>query len=158
MPNLRAEPAQRAATPTEISCVRDSFKCKDWSPAQAELLNSALDPLPRLIRELGDFQHGPDMGMREPGYNAHYAITADFADQASYVGFCTHPAWVKVVNEVIKPMLAPGEPIGRVQFKIGHSSRSRQTLMRADPPLFDVRFGKSSREAPSSPASVLEQA
>ena len=64
------------------------------------------------------------------------------------------PAYVKVVNEVIKPMLADGEPIARCQFKIAHNNWARQTLMRADPPLFDVRFGKSVRE-PNSPSSVL---
>jgi len=42
---------------------------------------------------------------------------------------------------VIKPLLAPGEPIARMQFKIDHNSRARQSLLRADPPLFNVRFG-----------------
>eukprot|EP00966_Prymnesium_polylepis_P200738 4651410-Prymnesium_polylepis.1 len=80
------------------------------------------------------------MGLRQPGHNADFAITADFADQASYLAFCRHPAYKSVVDEVIKPLLAPDEPVTRVQFKIDHISRARQTLMRADPPLFNIRF------------------
>ena len=130
-----------------------TFKCKDFTPEKLRILDQALSELPTKIAELGDFAHGPDMGLRE--HNADYAITADFANEAAFRAFQSHPAYVNVVNNVIKPLLVPGEPIGRVQFKIGHGTRSRQTLMRADPPLFDVRFGKSSREAPPSPSSVV---
>ena len=131
-----------------------SFKCSDWSPAKAEELGAALNTLPASVKELGAFHHGPDMGLREPGYNMDYTMTADFADQASYLAFCHHPAYLKVVNEVIKPLLAPGEPVARMQFKMEHYSRARQTLMRADPALFDIRFGKAVRE-PGSPESVI---
>ena len=131
-----------------------SFKCADWSPAKADELGAALDALPASIKELGAFHHGPDMGLREAGYNMDYAITADFDDQASYTAFCHHPAYLKVVSDVIKPLLAPGEPVARMQFKIEHNSRARQTLMRADPALFDIRFGKAVRE-PDSPESVI---
>ena len=131
-----------------------SFKCADWSPAKADELGAALDALPASIKELGAFHHGPDMGLREAGYNMDYAITADFDDQASYTAFCHNPAYLKVVSDVIKPLLAPGEPVARMQFKIEHNSRARQTLMRADPALFDIRFGKAVRE-PDSPESVI---
>ena len=134
-----------------------AFKCAALTPEKADELGRALDTLPRLILELGALAHGVDMGLREPGYNVDYAITADFGDQASYMAFCRHPAWVQVVNEVIKPLLAPGEPVARMQFKTVHTpwgSGARQTLMRADPALFDIRFGKAVRE-PGSPESVI---
>ena len=132
-----------------------SFKCSDWSPTKAEELGAALNTLPASIKELGAFHHGPDMGLREPGYNMDYTMTADFADQASYLAFCHHPAYLTVVNEVIKPLLAPGEPVARMQFKMEHYANARQTLMRADPALFDIRFGKAVRE-PGSPESVIQ--
>ena len=137
-----------------------TFKVAEFSPAKAEELKQALEPLPILIEELGDFHFGPDMGLREPGYNADYAITADFNDQASYIAFCRHPAYQRVVNDVIKPMLAPGEHVGRIQFAIQHATRARQSLMQADPPLFNLRYGKSQREGliPNSPSSVVDQA
>ena len=123
---------------------------------KAEALGEALSALPASIAELGAFHYGPDMGLREPGANMDFSITADFADEADYMAFSRHPAYLKVVREVIRPLLAPGEPIARTQFKIEHTSRARQSLMRADPPLFDVRFGKTVRlSAPQSPASVM---
>ena len=125
------------------------------SAEKADALNAALSMLPASIAQLGAFHYGPDMGLRAPGYNMDYTITADFNDQAAYQAFCAHPAYLKVVNEVIKPLLAPGEPVARMQFMIEHISRARQTLMRADPPLFNVRFGKSARQAPGSPESVM---
>ena len=131
-----------------------SFRCAEWSAEKAEALGRALSMLPASIAELGAFHHGPDMGLRAAGYNMDYTITADFADQAAYQAFTRHPAYLKVVNEVIKPLLAPGEPVARAQFKIEHVSRARQSLMRADPPLYDIRFGKSARE-PGSPESVM---
>lgn len=139
-----------------------TFNCADWSQAKADTLDNALGMLPMIIPQLSEFHYGPDMGMREPGYNMHYAITADFPHEEAYKAFCRHPAYAKVVNEVIKPMLAPGEHVARVQFKINHTTRSKQSLMQADPPLFNVRFGKSARAAaadpreanPASPTSV----
>ena len=133
-----------------------AFKCAQLTPERENRLGYALSTLPALISELGAFHYGADMGLRSPGYNVDYAITADFADQASYLAFCRHPAYLKVVNEVIKPLLAPGEHIARIQFKIDLTSRSRQTLMHADPPLFNIRFGKSARPDPASPSSVRD--
>ena len=136
-----------------------AFKCAEWSQEKADALGAALRPLSAAIPELHTFHFGPDMGLREPGYNMDYSITADFSDEAAYMAFCNHPAYVKVVNDVIKPLLAPGEPVARMQFKIGHNSRARQSLLRADPPLFDVRFGKTAREehapSPSGVEAVL---
>ena len=136
-----------------------AFKCAEFSPAKAQALGEALSALPALIRELGDFHFGPDMGLAadRPGHNVDYCITADFADEAAYAAFCRAPAWVKVVNGVIKPMLAPGEPIARVQFKIEHQSRARQSLMQADPPLFNVRFGKSMRDGDACDREPLRE-
>ena len=132
--------------------------CTVYAPCapQAASLDLALSALPTKIAELGAFNFGPNMGLQPTLSCADYAITADFANEAGFRAFQAHPAYVHVVEHVIKPLLAPDEPIGRVQFKIGHSTRSRQTLMRADPPLFDVRFGKGQREAPSSPESVVQ--
>ena len=130
-----------------------AFKCR--TPETVKIIGEALATLPRLIAELGAFHFGSDMGIAVNGSNMDYAITADFADQAAYMAFSTHPAYLKVVNEVIKPLLAPGERVARMQFKIEHISRARQSLMRADPPLFNLRFGKTAREAPGSPASVM---
>ena len=157
--NETPKPLSPAAPARPLRSIH-TFKVADFSPAKAEELKQALEPLPILIEELGDFHFGPDMGLREPGYNADYAITADFNDQASYIAFCRHPAYQRVVNDVIKPMLAPGEPIGRVQFAIQHATRARQLLMQADPPLFNLRYGKSQREGliPNSPSSVVDQA
>ena len=135
------------------------FKCVDWTPEKATALNDAFLALPTLIPELGSFEYGPDAGLREPGQNQDYCFTADFRDEASYFIFSRHPAYLRVVNEVIRPMLAPGAQITRIQFNLNHGTKSRQTLMRADPPLFNVRFGKSAREegvAVDSPSSVLQ--
>jgi len=118
-----------------------SFKCAEWSQEKADALGEALSTLSTTVALDHSFHFGPDMGLREAGYNMDYTITADFSDQAAYLAFCNHPAYVKVVSEVIKPLLAPGEPIARMQFKIDHNSRARQSLLRADPPLFNVRFG-----------------
>ena len=133
-----------------------AFKCADFSPATEAVLHEALSTLPSSIPALGAFHHGADMGLREPGSNMDYTITADFNDQAAYMAFSTHPAYLKVVREVIKPLLAPGAPVARIQFKMEHTSRARQSLMRADPALFNIRFGKAAREdTPASPQSVM---
>ena len=73
-----------------------AFKCADFSAAKAKRLSDALSRLPTQIQELGDFHYGPDMGMREPGHNADYCITADFDNQEAYQAFCSHPAYYNV--------------------------------------------------------------
>ena len=40
-----------------------------------------------------------------------------------------------------------------MQFKINHNSRARQSLLRADPPLFNVRFGGKNIDAAKEHAS-----
>lgn len=64
---------------------------------------------------------------------------------AQYQRYCEHPAYLKVVAEVIKPNLAPGAKVARAQFALDISSNAKQSLMKADPPLFDTQFGKSAR-------------
>ena len=134
-----------------------AFKCAEGSQAKVDALDAALSALSTTIALDHSFHFGPDMGLREPGYNMDYTITADFSDETAYQAFCNHPAYVKVVNEMIKPLLAPGEPVARMQFKINHNSRARQSLLRADPPLFNVRFGGKNIDAAkehSSPSGV----
>ena len=88
-----------------------AFKCAEGSQAKVDALDAALGALSTTIALDHSFHFGPDMGLREPGYNMDYTITADFSDEAAYQAFCSHPAYVKVVNELIKPLLAPGEPV-----------------------------------------------
>ena len=130
-----------------------AFKCAECSQAKVDVLGAALSALSTAIPELHTIHFGPDIGLREPGYNMDYTITADFSNQTDYLAFTNHPAYVEVVNELIKPLLAPGEPVARMQFKINHNARARQGLLRADPPLFNVRFGGKNIDAAKEHAS-----
>jgi hypothetical protein len=111
------------------------------SAEKVQTLCRALGELQPLIREIDRYSFGPDLGLRED--NMDFCITADFRSAADYQAYAANPAYLKVVAEHIKPNLAPGEPVARCQFEMDISSNAKQSLMKADPPLFDTKFGAS---------------
>ena len=62
------------------------------------------------IPEMGAFKVGIDAGL-DPARNHDYAIVGDFASEADYAVYASHPLHVAVIVEHIKPVLAAG---GRV--------------------------------------------
>ena len=72
------------------------------------------------IPEIKNYVLGIDAGL-DPERNHDFCIVADFADDAGFKAYSGNPDHVKVITEVIKPMLAPG---GRtaVQFYFQPSS------------------------------------
>ncbi|HLI40632.1 MAG TPA: Dabb family protein [Streptosporangiaceae bacterium] len=77
-----------------------------WVPAvsaeQVRRVETELGALRPLIGGLRDYQIGPDAGLVEG--NADFAIVADFDDEDSYLGYRSHPAHRKVIEEAIDPI------------------------------------------------------
>jgi hypothetical protein len=59
---------------------------------------------------MGAFKVGIDAGL-DPARNHDYAIVGDFATEADYNVYASHPLHVAVITTSIKPVLAAG---GRV--------------------------------------------
>ena len=66
------------------------------------------------IPELKAFSCGADAGI-DPERNHDFAIVADFADEAGYKAYATHPLHLDVIGRLIKPALAAG---GRVAVQL----------------------------------------
>jgi hypothetical protein len=71
---------------------------------QRDAIAAGIRALAGKIPELVDISCGPDAGLAEG--NADFASVADFADEAGYLVYATHPAHVQVITELIRPVLA----------------------------------------------------
>lgn len=80
-----------------------------WTPEstdqQRAAVASALAELPAVIPELRSFRFGPDAGL-DPGRNHDFAVVADFESIDGYLVYATHPAHVRVITELLRPILA----------------------------------------------------
>ena len=65
-------------------------------------LEVGLSSLPSAIPEIQDYWFGADLGLRDT--NADFAVVADFADEAGFSAYSTHPAHVAVIDELVGPI------------------------------------------------------
>jgi hypothetical protein len=79
---------------------------------QIDEITKGLATLPREIGVLVAYRYGPDVGITEGSWD--YGVAADFAAEADYDDYSSHPAHIRVVEERIKPFT---EEIARVQFR-----------------------------------------
>lgn len=84
-------------------CVVFTF-ADDATPEQKEAALDAVAALPDHIPEIAAYSVGFDAGLRED--NADMAAVGDFADQADYEVYAAHPEHVRVVQDLIRPILA----------------------------------------------------
>ncbi len=82
--------------------------------AQRHALLDGLAGLPAAIPEIRSYVYGVDAGLAEG--NATVAVVADFDDADGYRVYATHPAHVRVITELIRPIM-----VGRaaVQHQVG---------------------------------------
>ena len=73
------------------------------SDAQRQTLLDGLSGLPAAIPEIRSYVYGVDAGLAEG--NATVAVVADFDDVDGYRVYATHPAHVRVITELIRPIM-----------------------------------------------------
>lgn len=88
----------------------------DTTDEQKKALSEGLSKLGKSIPEVKSYVFGPDAGL-DPERNHHFCLAADFASTDDYLVYAKHPEHVKLIEDLIKPILAPG---GRaaVQYKM----------------------------------------
>jgi len=84
---------------------------------QKRALASGLGKLPQAIPEILAYNFGTDAGL-DPERNHDFAIMADFASEKEYEAYAKHPAHVELIQNLVKPILAPGGRVA-VQFRPG---------------------------------------
>jgi Stress responsive A/B Barrel Domain len=72
---------------------------------QRSAVASALAELPGIIPELRDYRFGSDAGL-DPGRNFDFAVVADVESVDDYRVYSSHPAHVRVLTELLRPILA----------------------------------------------------
>jgi Stress responsive A/B Barrel Domain len=89
-----------------------------WTAESTDEQRSAVAPalaeLPGLIPELRDYRFGPDAGLA-PGGNYDFAVVADLDSVDDYRAYSAHPAHVRVLTEVVRPIVADR---AAVQFEL----------------------------------------
>ncbi len=75
----------------------------DATEAQRQALLDGLAGLPHEIAEIRSYVFGFDAGLAEG--NASLAVVADFDDVDGYRVYATHPAHVRVIAELIRPIM-----------------------------------------------------
>ncbi len=68
-----------------------------------QALLDGLSALPAAIPEIRSYVYGVDAGLAEG--NATVAVVADFDDVDGYRVYATHPAHVRVITELIRPIM-----------------------------------------------------
>ena len=87
------------------------FMLKDGADAAA--ITRALDEIGDRVAGPIASSYGPDLGLRAG--NGGYATCFDFADEATYRAWDTHPEHERIRREVILPLLTGAQ---RCQFRI----------------------------------------
>lgn len=75
----------------------------DSTSEEHRAVADALTPLPDTIDAIVSYDVNLDAGL-SPG-NAHVSVHGTFADEAAWRTYSTHPAHVKVIEELIAPIL-----------------------------------------------------
>ena len=79
-----------------------------WKPEATEeavrALADGLAALPGQIPEILAYTFGPDLGLADD--HPDYALVADFADVDAYRRYAEHPAHRRLIDELLKPILA----------------------------------------------------
>ena len=76
----------------------------DATPEQRRAVLASLATLPDAIPEIEAYEFGDDAGLAEGNWDL--AVTGDFADADAYAVYAGHEAHVRVIAELIKPILA----------------------------------------------------
>lgn len=88
-----------------------------WTPeasdAQKQQVSTELAALPGIVPGVRDYKFGPDARISEG--SGDFAIVADFDDVADYAVYRDHPHHLKVLAEVVRPIIAQRSA---VQFEI----------------------------------------
>lgn len=78
---------------------------KEDAPADlADEIVDALSGLPAAIPELKEYRIGKDLGLAEG--NWQLGVVATFDNEAGYRTYSQHPAHLKIVTELVRPMVA----------------------------------------------------
>jgi hypothetical protein len=72
----------------------------DVDAAHVEATAAALDALVATIPEVGDYRHGPDLGLTDGNYD--YVIVGEYASVDDYVTYRDHPDHQQVIADYIK--------------------------------------------------------
>lgn len=75
----------------------------DAPPERIEAAIAALAELPGRIPELRGWYAAPS---REGDDDFDFVVVADFDDEAAYARYLRHPEHVRVVSELVRPLLA----------------------------------------------------
>ena len=75
----------------------------DTDAAEVEHLVDELRALPALIAEIAAYEVGVDLQLADG--NATVAVVADFDDARAWSVYRSHPAHVRVISEVLTPVL-----------------------------------------------------
>ncbi len=79
-----------------------------WKPDATEeavqALADGLASLPGQIPEILAYTFGPDLGLADD--HPDYGLVADFADAGSYRRYAQHPAHRRLIEELLRPILA----------------------------------------------------
>lgn len=100
--------------PTLRHCVLGRFT-EVATAEQKEKMFDELRGLPSKIPEISSLVCGPDAGLSAGNHS--FALNVEFNSDADYQVYATHPDHIKVINEFIKPILAPGSRTA-VQFPL----------------------------------------
>lgn len=88
-----------------------------WKPEasdeQKQRVSTELAALPGVVPGVRDYKFGPDARISEG--NGDFAIVADFDGVADYAVYCDHPHHLKVLAEVVRPIMAERSA---VQFEV----------------------------------------
>jgi len=72
----------------------------DVDAAHIEATGAALDALVATIPEVGEYRHGPDLGLTDGNYD--YVIVGEYASIDDYVTYRDHPDHQQVITDYIK--------------------------------------------------------
>jgi len=90
------------------------FRWKDGVTSEdVDRVQAALKGLPDLIPGVARFELGPDLGLIDGTYDL--ALVAEFADEAAYRTYATHPDHLAVSATFVTPITAD---LARVQHHI----------------------------------------
>ena len=81
--------------------------------ADVAQLTKALEEVVRRVPGAAAFSYGPDAGLRAG--NGGFAITFDFADEAAYRAWDTHPEHDRIRRELVLPNVSN---VQRCQFRV----------------------------------------
>ena len=76
----------------------------ETTESEKQSLREGLSELKTAVPEIQRYEFGHDLGLADGNFD--FAVVAEFADSGAFESYAAHPRHVRLISELVRPILA----------------------------------------------------